>query len=277
MSDVLIFVRTPEHGRTLEDLCKKNKARCKVVYDRDSAFEWIALRDFDLAIVEFAISMEDQQLVADALWRQNLGAPLVVFDLNPHGKFDTRKARLIGAEVVNNDNPLEVIEGYITSIKPRANASSELFRILVVEDLDSPRDIICAYVEGIGFPNVEGVGSAKEALEKLSATPGYFSCVLTDIRMPEMTGEQLIREIRRSSILHQLPVVVLTAYGTMDCLLDCLKAGASGFLVKPPKKADITRELSRAYRMVTHKKNPRLVNPEDVDALQDLLFEKTIS
>src|SRR5690606_29971959 len=110
---------------------------------------------------------------------------------------------------------------------------------------------------------IKGVASAKEAITELTESPEGYHCVLTDVRMPEMTGRDLIEYMRGDQKLKTMPVIVLTAIGTIENLVDCLKAGASGFLVKPPKKDDILRELSRAFRIVAGGENPRLAEPEE--------------
>jgi len=89
-----------------------------------------------------------------------------------------------------------------------------------------------------------------------------------------MPGWELIEKVRNEATLKHVPIIALTAYGTADNLMKCLQAGASGFLVKPPSKAQLSRELSRAKRIILNAENPRLVQPEDVDVMRDVLAEK---
>jgi FixJ family two-component response regulator len=143
-----------------------------------------------------------------------------------------------------------------------------------VEDLESPRDIICVYLESLGFNDVSGVASAGEALALLEENPTKFSCVVTDIRMPQVSGAELIKKLRSDKRFSSLPIVVLTAYGTVDCLLDCLRNGASGFLVKPPKKSDMIREMGRAIRIRESGRHARLASAEEVEYVHDLLEKR---
>ena len=156
----------------------------------------------------------------------------------------------------------------------RVRAQTNSVSIMVVEDLESPRDIICAYVEGLGNYVVEGKASAKEAMQELETNPEKFSCILTDIRMPEIDGKEFLQFIRQHPALQHLPVIVLTAYGTMDTLVDCLKVGATGFLAKPPKKNDLLRELARAQRVNQGLASPRLATREEADELRNILADK---
>jgi CheY-like chemotaxis protein len=130
-------------------------------------------------------------------------------------------------------------------------------------------------LEGLGYDRITGASSAKEAIKLLQENPSKFTTVITDVKMPGMNGADLIRFIRRDIDLNRLPVIVLTAYGTADCLIDCLKAGATGFLVKPPKKPDLKRELQRAERVRKSGASVRLVKESKVQDLYDFLSDKT--
>ncbi len=274
MPDLLLLGGDSKSAFEIEELAKRLGFRVKCIFEMPLAIEWIKLKSFDAVCVPSGASIESQQPLADLLWRANPLAPLVVYDFAAGAGVVNRRARLFGADVAAGPAALLQIERILLNVKPSGSIKSENFRILVVEDLDSPRDIICAYVESLGFPSVEGVRSAREALDLLGKDPQHFSCVLTDIRMPRMTGEEMLRELRADKKLQHLPVVVLTAYGTVDCLIDCLKAGASGFLVKPPKRNDIVREVSRAYRLFSSGADPRLISSEEADSLRELLLER---
>jgi FixJ family two-component response regulator len=73
-----------------------------------------------------------------------------------------------------------------------------------------------------------------------------------------------------------LPVIVLTAHGTVDALVDCLKAGASGFLVKPPAAKDLQHELGRAKRIAEHQLSPRLATDNEADSIRQILEDRDL-
>ncbi len=274
MPDLLIVCADADANRALEELARRREFRVKTALTVGPALDWLGIKEFECVLLHHSVTIEDQQKIADILWKKNPYVPLVVFDLKEGGTRSQQVARLFGAEVSYGANALEKIEKIIGAIKPRTSNSTENFSVLVVEDLDSPRDIVCAYIESLGFRKVVGVSSAKGALDKLSENPEEFSCIVTDIRMPEMSGDKLIQQIRAHTKLRHLPIIALTAYGTVDCLVDCLKAGVSGFLVKPPKKNDILRELGRACRIEAGNLSPRLVAPEEAEMLRDILSER---
>ncbi len=68
--------------------------------------------------------------------------------------------------------------------------------------------------------------------------------VLTDIRMPDMSGLELLDEIKRRD--PWVTVVIMTAYGTIDMAVDAIKKGAYDFVQKPFKPDEINRILKKA-------------------------------
>ena len=275
MPDLLLLNVDTTTSFKLEELAKSKGFRVKLALDFGTALEWLKVKEFDLVWAEIGTAVDKQQKLADLLWKQNPLAPFVIFDLSPEEESDhARTARLFGAEVARGESALSSLEKSLENIRPRGSLKSEKFKIMVVEDLDAPRDIICAYIESMGFSAVVGTSSAAEALTILESDPGGTSCIITDIRMPQMTGDKFISMVRKHDKLRHLPIIVLTAYGTTDCLIDCLKAGASGFLVKPPKKHDLTRELARACRIATQGANPRLATEEEAELLRGTLLEQ---
>src|SRR5437879_2794355 len=76
---------------------------------------------------------------------------------------------------------------------------------------------------------VETASNGVDAVSKLESAP--VQAVITDLRMPGLDGLELLQHIRRSQ--RALPVIVLSAYGTVPTAVDAMKAGATDFLLKP--------------------------------------------
>ncbi len=275
MPDLLIIYKNQDEGIKLSELGQSLGYRVKSTPEIGMALNWLRLRGFDAALVDAGTSIEIQQELGGMLWQHNPRAMLFAYDLNETAQTRRQMVRLYGAEMICGKDALNQLREQLGSFKPELEPKRGDFNVLVVEDLDAPRDILCLFIESLGFATVEGKASAKQAMAELNANPGKYSCVVTDIRMPEISGDLLIEYIRQSPKLKHLPVVVLTAHGTADCLLKCMLAGASGFLVKPPKRQDLLRELSRALRISSGKKNPRLVNPEDSDTIKQILSDRS--
>jgi len=104
----------------------------------------------------------------------------------------------------------------------------EKARILIAEDEKAQRDLLEGFLKKEGF-SVEAVANGKEALHKLEGN--YFDIALIDYKMPERDGLQTLREIRR--LYPELPVVMMTAYGTVETAVASMKEGALDYLTKP--------------------------------------------
>ena len=101
-------------------------------------------------------------------------------------------------------------------------------RILVVDDMEFNRDHLRKVLEVEDY-EIETASDGGMALERLRTRP--FHLVITDLRMPDMSGFELLESLRRE----QMPVgvIVLTAYGDTTDALRTMKAGADDYLTKP--------------------------------------------
>ncbi|HRP62200.1 MAG TPA: response regulator, partial [Phycisphaerales bacterium] len=101
-------------------------------------------------------------------------------------------------------------------------------RILVVDDKEMMRDSVATTLSRKSHQVVSASG-AKDALDKL--TSRSFDLVITDLQMPEMDGIALLDEIRK--IDEQMPVIFMTAYGTVETAVAAMKRGAYDYITKP--------------------------------------------
>ncbi len=101
-------------------------------------------------------------------------------------------------------------------------------RILVVDDKELMRDSVATTLTRKGH-TVVAVANGKTAITKLSQSA--FDAVVTDLQMPEMDGLELLTEIRQ--IDEQLPVVFMTAFGTIETAVAAMKQGAYDYITKP--------------------------------------------
>ena len=277
MPDILVVHSDKMECDFIDKLGREYGFRTKTAYSIQVAEDWLRMNEFAAAIVTKHLSVKEQKRLADLLWCSVPEAPFVIFDFEPGSEIETGEARLLGAEIALGADAMKELKRVFDMLSSKKRIDAQEFRILIVEDLDSPRYIISVYVEELGFPLVSGTDSAKKALAELESDPNRYSCIITDLRMPEMNGQELIEKIRENPKLLHLPIIVLTAWGTSDALVDCLKAGASGFLVKPPKKTDMRRELARARRIAVGAANPRLASPEEAEGLRTLLISKGLA
>jgi DNA-binding NtrC family response regulator len=113
--------------------------------------------------------------------------------------------------------------------------------ILVVEDKESLRTMLRKTLEPRGY-TVEEAGDAYEARRRLQAT--RFLVVLTDLRLPAGSGFDVLQAAREADA--QTPVIVMTAFGTVEEAVRAMKEGATDFLTKPVDTDHLLLLLERA-------------------------------
>jgi DNA-binding NtrC family response regulator len=113
--------------------------------------------------------------------------------------------------------------------------------VLVVDDKETMRDSVSAMLARKGH-TVVVAGSSAAALEKLEGRG--FDCLITDLQMPGAGGMQLLEEVRRRD--DQLPVVFMTAYGTVETAVAAMKEGAFDYLTKPFSADELLVAVDRA-------------------------------
>lgn len=113
--------------------------------------------------------------------------------------------------------------------------------ILVVDD--EPQMLIALHetLRRKGY-SVTTAGSAMEALCRLREK--YYRLVITDMRMPELDGMDLLRKVKSTS--PQTPVIMLTAYGTIQSAVDAMRIGAFDYLLKPFSSESLEAVVRRA-------------------------------
>jgi DNA-binding NtrC family response regulator len=114
-------------------------------------------------------------------------------------------------------------------------------RVLVVEDEAYVRDSLVEVLRSRGF-EAGAAASVAEALGHLARAP--VDVVLTDLRMPGADGLELVRRVQATA--PDVPVVVLTGHGNVASAVECLKAGASDYLLKPAEPDALEVALERA-------------------------------
>ena len=114
-------------------------------------------------------------------------------------------------------------------------------RVLVVDDEDYVRNSLGEILSARGF-DVSLVTSAAEAMKHLRCAP--VDIVLTDLTMPDVAGLHLIRSIRAE--FPDVPIVVLTGFGTIASAVECVRSGASDYLLKPADPAALDIAIDRA-------------------------------
>lgn len=116
-------------------------------------------------------------------------------------------------------------------------------RILIVDDEVNLRKLLGALLKREGYA-VRLAADGVEGLERFGAEP--FDAVITDLRMPNLDGMGLLRALLERD--PHLPVIVITAHGTVDTAVEALKIGAFDFITKPYDKDELTAVVAKALR-----------------------------
>ncbi len=145
--------------------------------------------------------------------------------------------------------------------------------ILIVDDEAQAVVDLSERLKANGLPNVLGCRDSTQVVQM--ARSQEPSVVLLDLLMPELSGEKLLDELRRT--FPHLPVIVITAVGEVDSAVACMKIGAIDYLVKPVEDTRLLsavrhaldlRRLERDYRHLKEKLFcPRLASPQSFAAL----------
>jgi len=104
-------------------------------------------------------------------------------------------------------------------------------RVLVVDDFATMRKIVRNILKQIGFEDIIEAEDGTAALQLIKNDK--VGLVVTDWNMPNMTGLDLLREIRQNPQTSNLPVLMVTAEGLKENVMEAVKAGVSNYVVKP--------------------------------------------
>jgi two-component system chemotaxis response regulator CheY len=119
-------------------------------------------------------------------------------------------------------------------------------KFLVVDDFSTMRRIVRNLLKELGFNNVDEAEDGVDALSKLRG--GGFQFVISDWNMPNMTGIDLLRNIRADAALKSLPVLMVTAEAKKENIVAAAQAGASGYVVKPFTSATLDEKLNKIFK-----------------------------
>ncbi|GAB4442699.1 MAG: response regulator transcription factor [Anaerolineae bacterium] len=118
--------------------------------------------------------------------------------------------------------------------------TNETAQILVVDDEGAIRYSVSKTLQRVGY-HVSTAASGEEALEMM--TEQNYDVILTDIRMPGISGVELLARIRESS--PDAIVILMTGYASLGTAVESLRLGAHDYLVKPSSSQDIRQSVTR--------------------------------
>lgn len=134
--------------------------------------------------------------------------------------------------------------------------------IVVIDDDPEMRSMVTDHLVRQGY-QVKNFGSSLDAVKYLSSS-GLDALgtelVLTDLRMPDLDGLDVLQQIRR--LPNQFPVIIMTAFATVDTAIEGLRKGAFDYITKPFKLAELSLTLERALAFYRLKQQNKVLSSE---------------
>ena len=119
----------------------------------------------------------------------------------------------------------------------------EKMQVLIVDDEPNLRKILSAQLSRDGY-DVMTAEDGEQGLAMLREH--HIDVVITDLKMPKVDGMQLLRDALRED--PDLPIVMITAHGTIDTAVEALKIGAFDYLTKPFDKEEVRQIVAKAMK-----------------------------
>jgi CheY-like chemotaxis protein len=216
-----------------------------------------------MAIQQLATEAEAACMAGDAgragTWSSELVTHLDALRLNAAWAFEGRRndevPRPVFCEVQPESRAAPQDEGVdATSERPRRAKSAGRWRVLLVDDDDILRADVAKLLERSGYL-VGEAASGKEALRALRG--GDYRIVITDFRMPGMSGLEFCRELRVRPAHRDLYVIMLTMSDRPQEAESCLAAGADAFILKTAPNAEIVAGVTTARQVAELRSSAR--------------------
>jgi len=115
--------------------------------------------------------------------------------------------------------------------------------ILVVDDSRASREMMSRILSGLGMLHIRMAHCGEAALESIRIQRPEI--VFLDWVMPEMTGLEVLKEIRKEPGLKNIPVVMVTSCSNRKMVVEALEAGANGYIVKPFNMETVEQKLKQ--------------------------------
>ena len=131
------------------------------------------------------------------------------------------------------------------------------FVVLLVDDEEHARNVCAEVAEGAGLRTLTAK-TTEEALEVLEQVP--VDIVVTDLKVPELGGLDLLRRIRQD--FPQIAVLVITQYGTIESAVEATRLGAADFVTKPFHLDDLRAKLDRLVHALDLERENRVLREE---------------
>jgi two-component system chemotaxis response regulator CheY len=104
-------------------------------------------------------------------------------------------------------------------------------KILIVDDTPSMRIVLMHMLDSLGHCENDEAGSGALALKMLHAK--HYDLLITDLHMPNINGQQLLKKVRNDKSLSDLPVLMVSCEDDKDVIMALIAQQVNGFMIKP--------------------------------------------
>ena len=118
-------------------------------------------------------------------------------------------------------------------------------KILVVDDFSATRTLVTNHLSKLGYSNTVEAENGVSALARLKSA--LFDLVVTDCSMSDMSGLDLLKQIRADSDLKHIPVLMVTSEDLQGNIITAIKAGLSDYIVKPFEEYTFKQKLEKIF------------------------------
>ena len=118
-------------------------------------------------------------------------------------------------------------------------------KILVVDDFSATRTIVINYLCKLGYKNTVEAEDGISALARLRSA--LFDLVVTDWSMSDMSGLDLLKQMRADSDLKHIPVLMVTSEDLHGNIVTAIKAGLNDYIVRPFEEHTLKQKLEKIF------------------------------
>ena len=118
-------------------------------------------------------------------------------------------------------------------------------KILVVDDFSATRTIVINYLSKLGYKNTVEAEDGFSALARLKSA--LFDLVVTDWSMSDMSGLDLLKQMRADSDLKYIPVLMVTSEDLHGNIVTAIKAGLNDYIVRPFEEHTFKQKLEKIF------------------------------
>jgi two-component system, chemotaxis family, chemotaxis protein CheY len=126
------------------------------------------------------------------------------------------------------------------------NGIDSKMKVLVVDDFSTMRKIVRIVLKQIGFEQIMEADDGTTGLPIIKKEE--IGLVVTDWNMPQMTGLELLKKIRNDDKIKNTPVLMVTAEGLKENIIEAVKAGVDNYVVKPFTADTIQEKIEQIFK-----------------------------